>query len=200
MKSNVIIMALPATVVAVNLEPRQTVHTALPAWPPTGTQAFETACSSALNIIETSQPQLPSELKSIISAASAGTHLCSAYTQTPIIPESLSSTYIAVLDQQRSWSTAADNKKLISSASEVCSEASASSLASFQAIDRSCVAASATAVTSAASTGGVPIVAARSMGTTTTTGAVPIATAGAGRREVGSILIVGAVLFAGMFM
>ncbi|KAH8846946.1 hypothetical protein MCOR29_001942 [Pyricularia oryzae] len=156
MKSNVILMALPATVLAVNLEPRQTVHTALPAWPPTGTQAFETACSSALNIIETSQPQLPSELKSIISAASAGTDLCKARTQTPVIPESLSSTYVAVLDQQRAWSTAADNKILISSASQVCSEAKASSLASFQAIDRSCVAASATSVLSAATTGGMP--------------------------------------------
>ncbi|TLD19753.1 hypothetical protein PspLS_09729 [Pyricularia sp. CBS 133598] len=200
MKSNVIIMALPATVLAVNLEPRQTVHTALPAWPPTGTQAFETACSSALNIIETSQPQLPSELKSIISAASAGTDLCKARTQTPVIPESLSSTYVAVLDQQRAWSTAADNKNLISSASQVCSEASASSLASFQAIDRSCVAASATSAPSAASTGGVAVVFPRNTGTTTTTSAVPAATAGAGRREVGSIFVVGAVLLAGIFM
>ncbi|EHA51708.1 hypothetical protein MGG_07598 [Pyricularia oryzae 70-15] len=199
MKSNVILMALPATVLAVNLEPRQTFHTALPAWPPTGTQAFETACSSALNIIETSQPQLPSELKSIISAASAGTDLCKARTQTPVIPESLSSTYVAVLDQQRAWSTAADNKILISSASQVCSEAKASSLASFQAIDRSCVAASATSVPSAATTGGVPVISARSTGSITTS-AVPIATAGAGRREVGSILVVGAVLLAGMLM
>ncbi|TLS30882.1 hypothetical protein PpBr36_02585 [Pyricularia pennisetigena] len=199
MKFNVIIMALPATVLAVNLEPRQTVHTALLAWPPTGTQAFETACSSALNIIETSQPQLPSELKSIISAASAGTDLCKAYTQTPVVPESLSSTYIAVLNEQRSWSTAAENKKLVSEASKVCSEASASSLASFQAIDRSCVAASATAMSSAATTGGVAVVSARSTGVSASS-AVPIATAGAGRGEVGVILVGGAVLLAGMLM